>query len=154
MDDLRFADEDFDLIWSEGAIYNIGFEKGITDWRRFLKANGVLVVSEITWLTESRPAEIQKHWEGEYPEINVASEKIRILEQHGYSPIGYFVLPPHCWLEQYYRPLQSRFDAFLSRHGNSEAARAIVAAERHEIDLYERNKNRFSYGVYIAKKPG
>ncbi len=152
MDNLPFADEEFDIIWSEGAIYNIGFENGVKDWRRYLKTGGILVASEITWLTESRPAEIQKHWDNEYPEIDLASGKIRLLEKHGYSPVGYFVLPEHCWLENYYRPLQAGFDDFLSRNGNSEEARAIVAAEKHEIDLYERNKDHLSYGVYIARK--
>jgi ubiquinone/menaquinone biosynthesis C-methylase UbiE len=154
MDDLPFADEALDVIWSEGAIYNIGFEKGVKYWRRFLKPNGLLVASEITWISDSRPTEIQTHWVKEYPEINLASAKIRVLETHGYSPIGYFVLPQHCWLEQYYRPLQSRFDDFLSRNGNSDAARAIVTAERHEIGLYERNRAHVSYGVYVARKLG
>jgi len=154
MDDLPFADEELDVIWSEGAIYNIGFEKGVKAWRRSLKTNGILVASEITWITDSRPAEIQTHWDSEYPEISVASVKIRVLEKYGYSPIGYFVLPEHCWLEQYYRPMQSRFDEFLCRNGNSEEARAIVAAERNEIDLYERNKAHVGYGVYIARKLG
>lgn len=152
MDKLPFEDEQFDVVWSEGAVYNIGFEKGVADWRRFLKPGGVLVASEITWLTDSRPPELQRHWDTEYPEIDVASAKIRILEQYGYSPIGYFVLPEHCWLEQYYRPMQARFDDFLSRHGNSAAARAVVEAEQVEIDLYERHKAHVSYGVYIAKR--
>jgi len=154
MDELPFADEELDVIWSEGAIYNIGFEKGIKDWRRYLKTDGLLAASEITWITDSRPMEIQSHWDSEYPEIDVASAKIRILEKHGYSPIGYFVLPEHCWLEHYYLPMQSRFDDFLSRNGNSNEARAIVAAERHEIDLYERNRAHVGYGVYIARKLG
>ena len=29
MDNLPFGDEKYDVIWSEGAIYNIGFEKGV-----------------------------------------------------------------------------------------------------------------------------
>ena len=153
MDDLPFADEELDVIWSEGAIYNIGFEKGLAEWRRFLKPGGLLVVSEVTWLTDSRPAELQKHWDSEYPEINLASAKIRVLEKHGYSPIGYFVLPEHCWLDEYYRPMQARFDDFLNRNGNSEEAREIVDAEQQEIDLYERYKTHISYGAYIAKKP-
>lgn len=37
MDNLPFQDEELDLIWSEGAIYNIGFERGLTEWLRFLK---------------------------------------------------------------------------------------------------------------------
>ena len=152
MDDLPFANEEFDVIWSEGAIYNIGFEKGVAEWRRFLKAGGILAASEITWLTASRPAELQKHWDQEYPEIDVASEKIRVLEKHGFSPVGYFVLPEHCWLEEYYRPMQARFGDFLNRNGNAEEARAIVSAEQHEIDLYEKYKAHLSYGMYIAKK--
>jgi len=152
MDDLPFADEELDVIWSEGAIYNIGFEKGVADWRRYLKAGGLLVASEITWITDSRPTELQNHWDNEYPEIDVASAKIMVLEKHGYSPIGYFVLPEQCWMDQYYRPMQARFEEFLNRNGNSKEARSIVAAEQREIDLYERYKAHISYGVYVAKK--
>jgi ubiquinone/menaquinone biosynthesis C-methylase UbiE len=152
MDELPFADEELDIIWAEGAIYNIGFEKGVSEWRKFLKTGGVLVASEITWTTDSRPSEIQEHWDAEYPEIDVASSKIMVLEKCGYSPIGYFVLPEDCWLEEYYAPMQSRFEEFLSRRGNSEEAKAIVHAEKKEIDLYRRYKAFYSYGVYIATK--
>lgn len=152
MDKLPFADEELDVIWAEGAIYNIGFEKGVSDWRRFLKTAGLLVASEITWITDSRPSEVQKHWDAEYPEIDTASAKIKILEKHGYSPIGYFVLPEDCWIQEYYTPMQSRFEEFLSRHQNSEEAMAIVHAEQKEIDLFRRFKAYYSYGVYIAVK--
>jgi ubiquinone/menaquinone biosynthesis C-methylase UbiE len=152
MDDLSFADEELDVIWSEGAIYNIGFEKGIAEWRRFLKPGGLFVASEITWLTDSRPRELQKHWDSEYPEIDVASAKIKSLEKQGFSPVGYFVLPEQCWLNEYYRPMQARFEEFLTRHENSDEARAIVAAEQREIDLYETYKSYIGYGVYIARK--
>jgi SAM-dependent methyltransferase len=152
MDDLPFQDEEYDVIWSEGAVYNIGFEKGVRDWFRYLKPGGLLVVSEITWITASRPPELQEHWQAEYPEIDLASAKIGVLEKHGYSPIGYFVLPEYCWLDNYYRPLQDSFTDFLNRNGGSEAARAIVAAEKREIELYEKYKTHYSYGVYIARK--
>lgn len=152
MDALPFANGEFDLIWSEGAVYNMGFEAGISAWRRFLKPGGKLVVSEITWLSATRPPELQAYWEREYPEIDVASAKIGILERHGYSPEAYFVLPVYCWLENYYRPMQSRFDAFLDRHGRSNQAKAIVEAEKHELALYEHNSAYYGYGVYVAKK--
>jgi ubiquinone/menaquinone biosynthesis C-methylase UbiE len=154
MEDLPFGGEEYDVIWSEGAIYNIGFERGVKDWNRYLKVGGLLVASEITWITNSRPSELQKYWDEEYPEINTASSKIGVLEKNGYSPIGYFVLPEHCWVENYYRPVQNSFKDFLRRNGNSEAARAIVEAENREIELYERYKAHYSYGVYIAKKMG
>lgn len=152
MDNLPFRDEELDVMWSEGAIYTIGFETGLAAWRRYLKPGGLMVVSEITWITDSRPAELQTHWDREYPEIDVASAKIRVLEKHGYSPVGYFILPEVCWLDQYYQPMQARFDGFLNRHGHCDEARAIVEAEQKEIALYEANKAHVSYGVYIARK--
>ncbi len=152
MDALSFPLEYFDVIWSEGAIYNMGFEAGVSSWKRFLKPGGKLVVSEITWVTATRPADLQSYWEREYPEIDVASAKISILEKHGFSPEGYFVLPPQCWLENYYRPMQRRFDKFLEQHDQSEQAKAIVEMERCEIALYEKYRDYYSYGVYVAKK--
>lgn len=152
MDALPFEEDEFDVIWSEGAVYNMGFEAGVSAWRRFLKPGGKLIVSEITWLSAARPPEIQSYWEALYPEIDVASAKIGLLERHSYSPEGYFILPPHCWLENYYYPMQSRFDVFLERHGHSDEARSMVDAERSEIALYERFRDYYGYGVYVAKK--
>ena len=152
MDALPFADGELDVIWSEGAVYNMGFEAGVSAWSRFLKPGGKLVVSEITWLSAARPAEIQAHWEKEYPEIGLASAKIGVLERHGYIPEAYFFLPKHCWMENYYRPLQDGFDDFLRRNDHSDPAREIVAGERDEIALYEQHSDFYSYGFYIAKK--
>ena len=154
MDSLPFDEETFDVIWSEGAIYNMGFENGINNWKRFLKPGGLLVVSEITWTTNDRPSEIEAYWAGEYPEINTASAKTNTLENSGYSPVGYFVLPEYCWLDNYYRPMQNSFSEFLARNINNEQAQTIVDAEKTEIALYEKFKKYYSYGVYIAKKLG
>lgn len=152
MAELPFEDEQFDAIWSEGAIYNIGFETGVQKWKKFIKPDGVLVASEITWLGSDIPEEIKSYWEQEYPEIDVASNKLGILEQSGFSPIGYFTLSPDCWLAEYYEPIQASLPAFLERNDNSTKAQEIVAAEKQEYDLYKKYQDYYSYGVYIAKK--
>lgn len=152
MDDLNFDEGALDAIWSEGAIYNIGFETGIRQWRRFLKPGGILAVSELTWLTETRPAELSDHWNREYPQVATASEKMRQLEAAGYVPVGYFPLPKACWLDHYYRPLQASFAGFLERHSGSAMAQDIIDAEEVEIALYERYSDYLSYGFYIARR--
>lgn len=154
MDALPFERAELDAIWSEGAIYNMGFEAGVSAWRPFLKPGGVLAVSELTWLTNERPADLQAHWDSEYSEVDTAAAKLSILEKHGFSLLGYFALPMHCWLANYYRPMQQRFGQFLEAHGHSDAAKAIVQAEQAEIDLYSRNREFVSYGYYIAQKVG
>ncbi|MFK7826208.1 MAG: class I SAM-dependent methyltransferase [Oligoflexales bacterium] len=152
MEELPFKDNAFDLIWSEGAIYNMGFEKGVNACRKFLKPGGVLAVSEITWITAYRPKELEDYWVSEYPEIATSSTKIKILEQAGYSPIAYMVLPEVCWLENYYYPLKARLPKFLEANRDNEIAGNIAESEQKERDLYEKYKAFYSYGFYIAKK--
>lgn len=152
MDALPFQSGELDLIWSEGAIYNIGFEKGLKLWGNFLKPGGYLAVSEITWITHSRPAELESFWTGEYPEIDVASNKIRVMEANGLMLTGYFCLDEACWMDNYYAPLEAGFEGFLKRHGNSVQARNLVAEYKKEIELYKTYKAHYSYGFYIGRK--
>ena len=152
MDDLPFNRSEFDLIWSEGAIYNIGFEKGIKEFKDYLKIGGYLAVSEITWISPSRPKEIEEFWKHEYPEIDIASNKIRLLENNGYSLAGYFYLNQDSWIGNYYNPMEARFEAFLKRNNNSELARKVIEDNKAEIDLYKKYKDYYSYGFYVARK--
>lgn len=152
MDDLPFKKNEFDLIWSEGAIYNIGFENGLKTWKDHLKVGGYLAVSEITWITQSQPKEIEEFWKLEYPEIDTASNKIKQLENNGYTLVGYYFLSQDSWIETYYKPMQARFKSFLERNNNSELARKVVEDSQAEIDLYQRFKDYYSYGFYIARK--
>jgi len=152
MEALPFSEAEYDVIWSEGAVYTMGFQAGVSAWKHFLKPNGIMVLSEMTWLSESRPHEIQAHWDAEYPEIDVASAKIKILEQNGFCPEGYFVLPKSCWVQNYYKPMESRFSHFLKACKHSEAAEHIVELEKNEIALFEKYGDYYGYGVYIARK--
>ena len=112
----------------------------------------MLVASEITWTRADVPEELRKYWDQEYPEVDLASNKIAVLENNGYSPMGYFTLTPDCWLENYYEPIQKELDAFIERNGNSEKAREIANAERQEYELYKKYQDYVSYGMYIARK--
>lgn len=152
MDDLPFGREELDVIWSEGAVYNMGFRRGVSYWREFLKPGGVLAVSELSWLTDERPAELEAFWNGEYSEMCTVAGKIRVLEEVGYKVIGYFVLPDSCWLENYYEPLLARHRDFLERFGDQEVTRGIVETDRREVDFYRKYKDYYGYGFYIAQK--
>jgi len=152
MEDLPFEKEEFDIIWSEGAIYNMGFETGIKDWKKYLKSGGYLAVSEISWITSSRPKEVEEHWNNAYPQIDTVSNKIRILEKNGYIPVAHFVLPPYCWTDNYYTPMENRFATFLEKNKNSELAKNMVENEKEEIKMYNTYKDYYSYGFYIAQK--
>ena len=105
-----------------------------------------------TWLRPDPPEGIRRHWNAEYPEIATASEKIAILERAGYDLLGYFVLPPTDWIDNYYEPTAERLPAFLERHAGGPEADEVVAMERQEADLYKRYQKWFSYGFYVVRK--
>ena len=152
MGDLPFSPDQFDVIWSEGAVYSIGFAHGTKLWHSYLKPGGMLVVSEVIWLRPDVPEPLRAFWDAAYPEIGRASEKMRVLEDNGYTLMGYFVLPPAYWLDNYYTPLAAGFEDFLDRHNHSESAQALVNESKEEIALYEQYQDFFSYAFYIAKK--
>lgn len=152
MDNLPFRDEEFDLIWSEGAIYNIGFERGLNEWNRFLKKGGYIAVSEASWFTQERPAEIEKFWVDAYPEIDTIPNKVALMQKAGYVPVATFILPENCWVEHFYVPQTKAQELFLKKYAGNKTAEDLVANERHEAQLYAKYKEFYGYVFYIGKK--
>ena len=152
MDKLSFQNEELDLIWSEGAIYNIGFERGLNEWRKFLKRGGYIAVSEASWFTEKRPAEIDEFWQDAYPEIDTIPNKVAQVQKAGYIPVATFILPENCWTEHFYAPQVAAQEVFLKKHAGNKTAEAFIANQRHETQLYYKYKAYYGYVFYIGKK--
>jgi len=152
MDNLSFQNEELDLIWSEGAIYNIGFERGINEWHKFLKKGAFIAVSEASWFTEERPVEIDEFWNDAYPEIDTIPKKVAQIQKAGYIPVATFVLPEKCWTEHFYDPQVNAEKIFLEKNEGSKAAIEFIANQRHETQLYYKYKEYYGYVFYIGQK--
>jgi SAM-dependent methyltransferase len=152
MDNLPFMPEELDLIWSEGAIYNIGFQRGLAEWRSFLKTGGFVAVTEASWFTEERPAEIERFWMDAYPEIDTIPVKVHQMQTAGYLPVATFVLPENCWREYFYVPQKAAQEAFLQKYDGNKIVDELVANQRHEAMLYEKYSRYYGYVFYIGKK--
>lgn len=152
MDQLPFEPESLDLIWCEGAVYNIGFERGLREWRDFLKPGGCLALTEACWFTDERPAEIQAFWTEAYPEIDTIPVKVAQLQAAGYLPLATFVLPDRCWTDNFYTPQVPWQADFLAAHPGQAAARNLVAEMRHEAEMYERFGAYYGYVFFVGKK--
>jgi len=151
MDNLTFDENSFDVIWSEGAVYNIGFEKGLTLWRKYLKDNGYIAVSEISWLTDTRPEEIEQYWVNAYSEIDTIENKLSVIEKCGYTSVAHFVMDEKCWLN-YYQPLLENAEEFLKKYDYADEVKEFLELGKIEADMYNRFKDYYSYVFYIAKK--
>jgi len=140
-----------DLLWSEGAIYNIGFESGLKEWRKFLKAGGYIAVTENTWFSDERPAEIQEFWLNAYPETDTSFNKVAQMQKAGYLPVATYRLPETIWTD-YYDWQTLRREVFLKQYQGNRAIEEFIAMMQYEAELYSKYKAYYGYVFYIGKK--
>lgn len=152
MDKLPFQPEELDLIWSEGAIYNIGFERGVNEWRKYLKTGGYIAVSEASWFTSERPAEINDFWNEAYPEIDTIPLKMSQLQNAGYVPVAAFCLPEYCWTKIFFEPQVEAQKVFMEKHPDNLMAKELMANLSHEEKMYHKYKEYYGYVFYIGRK--
>jgi SAM-dependent methyltransferase len=152
---LDFPPESFDAIWSEGAIYNIGFDRGLAEWRGLLKPGGWLAVSELCWLTPAPPDECAAFFAAEYPAMRDAAANLAAVERSGYRPAGHFTLPPSAWWDEYYAPLERKIPAFLALHPGDAASQEVAGAARREIEMLRKYPDAYGYVFFAMRKaPG
>lgn len=152
MESLPFQKEEFDLIWSEGAIDNIGFEKGLTHWNGFIKKNGYLVVSCPSWFKEEHPVKIEKFWSHAGSGLDSVKNNIGVIEKSGYQFVASFVLPENCWTEHYFIPREVSLKALSKKYSGNKTVEAFIADNQYEVELYSKYKQYFGYVFYIGKK--
>lgn len=152
MDALPFDRESLDLIWCEGAIYNIGFERGLREWREYLKPGGYVAVTENTYFTEERPAEVEEFWNAAYPEIDTIPNKIAAMQRAGYEFIAAFTVPETCWTRNYYDLLPPAQEAFLKKYPGNKTVETFIASQREERALFDGK--HYGYVFYVGKKQG
>lgn len=148
---LPFEPESFDMIWSEGAIYIIGFQRGLHEWKQLLKPDGALICSEIVWLTETPSQEIADFWKDECPNMGTVEANIQMIKEAGYTSLGHFVLPPRDWLD-YYEPLQQNLDRMNEEEGHLSTVQEVTQALQGEIDMYHQYGHEYSYAFFVMTK--
>jgi SAM-dependent methyltransferase len=148
---LPFGDGTFDVIWSEGAIYQMGFGRGLREWRRLLRPCGVIAVTELSWLQPHRPDELVAFWQTAYPGLQSVEENLAVVRTAGYRDLGHFVLPESSWWENYYEPLERRAEVLRERHAGDPDAISRLDRTAREIDLFRRHSSVYGYVFFVMQ---
>jgi len=110
--DIHILQKTYDIIWAEGSIYAVGFERGIRDWKELLKRPGYLVIHD---------------------EDDDIETKLQIIHRYGYKVIGQIEVSHEEWEERYYKPL---LKILLTRKLDDTEVMKL----RKEIDTFKRTK--------------
>ena len=151
MNDMPFEPESFDVIWSEGAIYFLGFEKGLAKVKELVKPGGYVAVSESVWLKPDPPQEAVELWR-EYPEIGTVETKLAIVAKLGYRNVQHFILPASCWTELYYEPMARRITEYEPVWKGIPEAEDVLAEARKEIEVFGRCSQYYSYAFFVMRR--
>ncbi len=128
---LNFPDESFDIIWAEGSISIIGFERALTEWRSLLKPGGFLVV---------------------HAETREVSNKLKKVPGFGYKLWNLLSLPEKAHWTEYYEPLGIRIKELQAKHQKNPRALQILRRHQYEVDMVKRNPRKFDSAFYIIQK--
>ena len=131
MFEIKFSDESFDIIWSEGSILSIGFEKGLIEWKRLLKPKGYLVIHD---------------------EIMDITKKLKLIPSCGYSLLGHFTLPEDAWLTEYYGPLEKRIQELVLKYNENIEILKVFVKKKNEIEMEKRNPKNYGSIFFIMQK--
>jgi len=148
---MSFKREQFNLIWSEGSIYVIGFENGLQKWKKFIKPDGYLVATDLVWIRDEPPADLKAFWDGEYPEMLTHTEALNIARNEGYKMIESLPVSVTGW-ENYYTPLEARIKKMRQKYLEDKETMAILDSFNKEIEVYKKYKDYFEYMFYILQK--
>jgi len=141
----------YDLIWSEGAAYLIGFETALTLWRPLLAPGGRVALTELTWLVQTPSDEPRAFWKKAYPGMRDIAGNRASAERAGFKVLDTFTLPNDDWWNEYYRPLRRRIAAFRSSHTVPKTIEAILSETEREMDFVERYSSDFGYVFYLLE---
>lgn len=141
----------FDLIWSEGAIYMIGFENGLKAWFPLLKPGGYIVVSEICWQVDDPPRELRDHPAPEISNMQTVEKNIMRVKKLGYRWIGSVLLPHEAW---------DTFDAYQSdlirlwREKKTDPLEERVLSDiEKDNELFKRHRGTYGDVFFLMQKP-
>jgi ubiquinone/menaquinone biosynthesis C-methylase UbiE len=126
--DMDFADESFDVIWAEGSISRIGFERGLREWRRMLKPKGCLVVHD---------------------EMKNINKKLEVIPSCGYDLLGYFPLREDVWWVEYYGPLEKRVEELSAKYAADPEVLRVLDRKRDEVEMVKRNPRAYCSVFFV-----
>jgi SAM-dependent methyltransferase len=149
---MDFPDSSFDIVWAEGSIYIMEFERGLREWRRLIRPGGYLVVHEMCWLRPDPPKPIHDYWVNLYPGIMTVPENLEVIGRSDYDLIGHFTLPDDAWGVEYYGPLEERIKTLRKKYADNPEALETLDREQEEIEIYRKYHECYGSVFFVMRK--
>lgn len=150
MKDIPGVFPNIDLLWAEGAAYNIGFANALTTWAKAIRPDGFAVVSELSWLREQIPDTVREFFRSGYPDMHSVPQNIATAEEAGYKIFNTYTLPKEAWLKDYYDILEPRAKSLVNHL--DVAVRNFAVETVKEIETLKISEDSYGYVFYVLQR--
>jgi hypothetical protein len=150
MADIPRVFRSIDLLWSQGAAYNIGFAHALSTWADALAPGGFAVVSELSWLAAKPPAAVEEFFRTGYPDMRSVADNVDFATSAGYALLATHVLPAAAWVDGYYDILAPRAKA-LADHPDP-GVREFARETSREIEIFAQSEASCGYVFYLLER--
>ncbi|MEO1977040.1 MAG: methyltransferase domain-containing protein [Paracoccaceae bacterium] len=145
--DMAVLSGPYDLIWSAGALYFLGVDKGLTAWRGALAPGGAVAFSQAVLLGGEEPQAVRDFWAPE-PDITDREGLRAQVEAAGYEVVDTRLLTGAPWAA-YYGTLAAGIAAL--RPEASPAMEEVLDGAEREIALWQQAPERIAYLLVLAR---
>jgi len=141
----------FDLIWSEGALYNIGIENALRIYRGLLRPHGYLAFTDAVWCQEGPPTEVKTSFD-DYPTMGRVSDVLAAIERSGFSLVGHFTLPDEAWWDDFYTPMRHRVEELRGKYVDDAEALTALDQIAEEPEMHRRHSEYYAYEFFVVRR--
>jgi len=142
----------FDLVWSEGALYNIGIENALRVCHGLLRPGGCLAFTDAVWRRENMPPEVKAMFEDDYPAMGRVPDVMAAIERCGFSLSGHFTLPGEAWWDDFYTPMELRIAELRGKYEEDDEALAVLDQLAQEPAMHRRHSDCYAYEFFAARR--
>jgi len=144
--------ESFDLIWSEGALYNLGIEDALRICRGLLRPGGYLAFTEAVWRKENPPPEVKASFDLDYPTMGRVPDVLAAIDRTGFSLVGHFSLPDEAWWDDFYTPMERRIEVLRGEYAGDAEALVVLDQLAQEPEMHRRHADCYAYEFFVVRR--
>lgn len=144
----------FDLVWSEGALYNIGIENALRVCHGLLRPGGYLAFTDAVWRKENPPPEVKASFDMDYPTMGRVADILAAIAKSGFSLIGHFTLPDRAWWDDFYTPMQHRIAELRGKYADDGEVLSILDQLAQEPSMHRRFSDYYAYEFFVVRRNG
>jgi len=148
-----FPPESFDLIWSEGALYNIGIDRALEICRGLLRPGGYLAFTDAVWRRDDPPPEVKACFDQDYPTMGRAEDVVAAIRNGGFELLDHFTLPDEAWWSDFYTPMEHRIETLRGKYAADAEALALLDQLAQEPALHRRYSDYYAYQFFVVRRP-